>query len=246
MTVPHPHDADLNHSDEPAQRDPGTADSVARFARLLSHDLNNFTTVIRSYSELLLHALPEGTQRNDVAEIYHAADAMATYVQRVTRFTRVSSMRPAVHDVLPLVESALSEFAEARDHAAVVLEHTLSARVDVDALWCVDAIREVLQNAREASPTGPPTVSPITVNIVQRTVHDRPGVQIEVRDHGAGFTHDTVHRAEQPFVSTKRSVRGAGFGLTFVQAFLHGAHGTLHHSRAKDVTCVVLWLPTVA
>lgn len=225
-----------------AFNDHDAAAAVARFARFLSHDLNNFTTVIRSYSELLLHGMPEGPQRSDVAEIYRAADSMARYVERVTRFTRTGSMRPAVYSLLPLVQSAISEFAEARDHAAVSLGAAVDANVTVDAHWCEDALREIVRNAREAAPAS----SVVTVTVALEEHATRPGVRVTVHDTGPGFTHDTVLRADQPYVSTKRGVRGAGFGLTVVQAFARSADGQLHHVREENITRVSLWLPTTS
>ncbi|MFO0094965.1 MAG: hypothetical protein ACK54K_11750, partial [Gemmatimonadaceae bacterium] len=69
-------------------------DTLIRYARQLSHDLNNFTTVVRTYSELLLTELPAATSTHaDVAEIQRAAESMVQYLQRVTRFARASSMR---------------------------------------------------------------------------------------------------------------------------------------------------------
>src|SRR4051794_7973642 len=69
--------------------------ALALFARRMSHDMSNFVTVVRTYSELLLADLPpDGAVHSDVQEIHRAADAMIEYMQRIVRFARTTSTVP--------------------------------------------------------------------------------------------------------------------------------------------------------
>jgi signal transduction histidine kinase len=64
-------------------------EAVVRFARRVSHDINNFSTVVRTYSELLLSDIDSSDPMHaDIEEIHRAADATVVYVQRVTLFSR--------------------------------------------------------------------------------------------------------------------------------------------------------------
>ena len=100
--------APQHDSDRASERDASALHASARhaaldlYARKIAHDLNNFATVIRTYSELLLSELPaDGGTHADVSEIHRAADAMIAYVQRVARFARAGSMRVNPIDSMP-------------------------------------------------------------------------------------------------------------------------------------------------
>ncbi|MBC8086718.1 MAG: hypothetical protein H7Z40_05595, partial [Phycisphaerae bacterium] len=68
--------------------------ALSLFARRMSHDMSNFVTVVRTYSELLLADLPPaGTTHADVQEIHRAADAMIEYLHRIVKFARTSGSR---------------------------------------------------------------------------------------------------------------------------------------------------------
>src|SRR5437763_3131874 len=67
------------------------------FARRMSHDMSNYVTVVRTYSELLMADLPAtGSARSDATEIHRAADGMIEYMHRMVRFARTANARLAV------------------------------------------------------------------------------------------------------------------------------------------------------
>lgn len=217
----------------------GPSPTTAAFARKLAHDLNNFATVVRTYSELLLADLPAGATRDDVGEIHRAADAMVAYLQRVARFARTSSLRPTPRHITPIVRDVLSEFGDAPEQAAVRLEGDCASLVNVDPAWLRDVIRELLINAREAAPAS----SEITVIVREHeTANDQRWVIVEVRDYGMGFAESVASHAEEPYVTTKDGVRGAGFGLTLAAAFAEASGGRLMRTRDADQTRVAIWL----
>lgn len=238
----------------PAMHDVGRGPSpvLSTFARKLAHDLNNFATVVRTYSELLLADLPAGAARDDVGEIHHAADAMVAYLQRVARFARTSSLRPSPRHVLPVVRDVIDEFAAtagqgSAEHASgpqatVTLSGASEALVEVDPAWLRDVVRELVLNAREAAPAS----SVITVAVLEHeTANDQRWVIVEVRDYGMGFAPSVASNAEDPFVTTKEGIRGAGFGLTLAAAFAEASGGRLMRSRDAEMTRVALWLRAV-
>jgi signal transduction histidine kinase len=225
-------------ADGPAEhRGPPPATSV--FARKMAHDLNNFATVVRTYSELLLAELPAGSTRDDVNEIHRAADAMVVYLQRVTRFARANTQRPAPTAVLPLVSEVVSEFAEARDRAPVQLLGITEAIANVDPFWMRDVVRELVKNGRTAALAS----SVVTVEVREETDPAAARwVVVDVRDQGPGFAPDVDGSAEDPFVTSQAGVRGAGFGLTLAAVFAESSGGRLVRSHDDGVTSVALWL----
>jgi two-component system, sensor histidine kinase RegB len=79
------------------------------------------------------------------------------------------------------------------------------------------ALRSLMSNALQASSSA-----------VQVQVHQGPVENvIEVRDSGPGMTQETLHRAGEPFFTTKAPGAGTGLGLFLARAVLEQLHGRL-------------------
>ncbi len=203
-------------------------DALVRFARRVSHDINNFSTVVRTYSELLLSDIPDGDPtRADVEEIHRAADSMVRYLQRVTQFSRAGHMRR-------LPTSVDDGIADA--HAVLIAEHgdravhvTLGGgQIHADASWWRDVMIELLRNAHDAAPSGSP--------IVVRSVVQDGAVMVDVEDDGDGIPADLLATITQPFVTSKQGLRGAGIGLAVVAAFVDTLGGSLKFERTDGAS----------
>jgi two-component system cell cycle sensor histidine kinase/response regulator CckA len=229
----------------------GRVAALALFARRMSHDMSNFVTVVRTYSELLLADLPATSATHaDVLEIHRAADAMIEYMQRIAGFARSSSGRAAT----VVLDDVVGEVVREPSSQQRVREQLASkASVRIDASLLVDALRELLANAREASPAG------ATVHVTSwREVAAAPlvdgGMPIEAgtwavvqfADEGAGFSSDANRQSLDPFVTTKVGVRGAGFGLALARGVAWQAGGQLVLGPARGAKpggSIRLWLP---
>lgn len=208
--------------------------SLVRYARRISHDLNNYATVVRTYAELLLADLPaDSAARADVEEIQRAAESMVAYLQRVTRFARAGLMR---RTAVP-VDAIVAEAGHAlQDTAGRVVEVQVrsQAMAEVDPLWFRDVLMELLQNAHEAAPAETPVRVVTTANeqVVTITIHDAG------RAPGLADAEYFV-----PFATTKQGVRGAGQGLALAKAFALACHGDISLGRQGEETVVTLTLP---
>jgi signal transduction histidine kinase len=198
-------------------------EALVRFAKRVSHDLNNFSTVVRTYSELLLADLPDSDpMRHDVAEIHEAADATVRYLQRVTHFARVGTMRRMPTAVDDGMSNALAVLAV--EHSDRPVHVTLGGgRIHADAGWWRDVVIELLRNAHDAAPAGSA--------IVLRSAVQEALVIVEVEDEGLGIPADLRPTVTEPFVTSKHGVRGAGIGLAIVAAFVHTLGGSLQFDR---------------
>jgi signal transduction histidine kinase len=214
-----------------------SSEPLVRFARKLSHDLNNFSTVVRTYSELLLSDLPaDSATHADVAEIQRAAENMVQYLQRVTRFARAGTMRRVPVNIDDVAREAAAQFQSRTPARTLDLRVASGAIIQADALWWRDVLLELLQNAHEAAPAE----SPIVLAIVR--VNDE--VFASVIDRGPGFDASVISHAGEPLVSAKAGVRGAGMGLAIVSAFCGAVGGTLGQTHEDGQTTVSLRLPT--
>jgi len=214
-----------------------SSEPLVRFARKLSHDLNNFSTVVRTYSELLLSDLPTDSPTHaDVVEIQRAAENMVQYLQRVTRFARAGSMKRVPVNVDEVARDAAGQFQSRTPARPVDLRLSSEAVILADATWWRDVLLELLQNAHDAAPAE----SPIVLAIVR--ANDE--VVVSVIDRGPGFDASVVSHAGEPLVSAKAGVRGAGMGLAIVSAFCGAVGGTLGQTHEDGHTTVSLRLPT--
>lgn len=226
--------------------------AVGLFSRRVSHDLSNFLTVIRTYSELMMADVPlEHPNRGDLQEISDAAEATIAYIQRVSAAGRAGVSKPA-----PVVLDALVRDTVAGGLAATLepltVELACPKPVSASSSALSDALTELLRNAREASPEGGTIAlhtrdlslpSPRLVDAVAIPA-GHWGV-VEIRDQGAGLRTLDVAPLE-PFTTTKTGIRGSGMGLPIARAAAWGAGGQLTLGRESDVTVARLWLPVVA
>lgn len=209
--------------------------ALVRFARQISHDLNNYVTVVRTYSELLLSDVAtDAVVRADLEEIHRAADGMVHYLQRVTRFARAGTMRKVPLPVGDACEEAVESFRTAVPARAVQLLRDAEASIEADPQWFRDVVLELLRNAHEAAPTG----SAISVSVA--VADDQ--VIVAVRDEGDGIPDGQLALFE-PFTTSKHGVRGAGQGLAMAMAFALALDGSLLCARDGLATVVTLRLP---
>ncbi|MEP6764154.1 MAG: HAMP domain-containing sensor histidine kinase [Gemmatimonadaceae bacterium] len=221
------------------------------FARHVSHDMSNYITVVRTYSELLLADLPTtGSPHADVLEIHRAADAMVDYMQRIGRFARTSTARPGL---VQLDETLHNIIKESVAVTRIRINLNSAAAVRIDAVWLADALREVLKNATEASPENSvievrTCIETVAAPMIDSGVPIEVGMWalIEVTDSGVGIGLDMRSRALDPFVTTKTAERGAGFGLALARSAVWQAGGQLvidEPDSTRGGTQVRLWLP---
>jgi signal transduction histidine kinase len=198
-------------------------EALVRFAKRVSHDINNFSTVVRTYSELLLSDVAESdSMRGDIAEIHRAADATVRYLQRVTQFSRAGNMRrlpTVVDDGIADARAALAtELGDRAVHVALG-----GGQIHADASWWRDVVIELLRNAHDAAPAG-------SAIVVRSAVQDAM-VTVDVEDAGEGIPADLAATVTEPFVTSQKGVRGAGVGLTIVAAFVRTLGGSIHFDR---------------
>lgn len=210
--------------------------ALSLFARRVTHDLNNFATVIRTYSELLMVDAPPGTVYEDLGEIHRAADAMVAYLQQIGQFTRLDGRASRI-EVEAAVAATLAGLQQQEPGAPVFVDGSTRACVSGDVSRFSDTVRELVRNAREASPADRP--------VVVRLHEESVWVVVRVTDEGPGFAAEIDEIAEDPFVTTKQGVRGAGFGLTLASVFARRNGGRLVRERATDRTHVSVWLPVM-
>jgi CheY-like chemotaxis protein len=110
------------------------------------------------------------------------------------------------------------------------------------------AILNLAVNARDAMPDGgrltiSGVIEEIAANAVVGLVAGRY-IRLSVSDTGTGMNAETLHRATEPFFSTKGLGKGTGLGLSAVQGLaMQSGGGFMLASEIGRGTTAFLWLP---
>lgn len=247
-TAPTDHELALQQLAEAHRR----TEALSFFARRMAHDLSNFLTVIRTYSELLLSDLPnDHPNRADLDEIAQAADTTVAYMQRCSAFGRAATAKAAPVTLDALVHDVLQQ-ADAAGLGPFDVSATSGAQIMANASGLADAMNELLTNAREASPA--PSVISVNARIEELSetrvdsgvpVNAGTWAVVEIMDTGSGLSQAVAANAFDPFVTSKSGVRGAGLGLTLARATAWAAGGELTLGSHDGRTAARMYLPLV-
>lgn len=238
---------------EQAFRQAQKMEAIGQLTAGLAHDFNNLLQVVTGNLEVVEPRLRD----DDIAvqairNAQRAAEKGGKLTQQLLTFARKQRLDPKRINLNTLVV----EFSE-------MLVRTLGEKVDlrldlkpglpsctIDPVHMEMALLNVLINARDAMPRGGKvTVATATMHEKERTdAHHVPAgtyVILCVIDEGEGMAPQVVHRATEPFFTTKEP--GTGLGLAMVHGFVQQSHGRLEiESRVGKGTTVRMIFPVAA
>lgn len=219
---------------------------VEQYVHSLTHEMKSPLAAIRASSELLDEPLPPEQQRTFIANIRTQSQRLTDLVDRMLQLAgmeqRQQLERSVTVDLAALARDALHDAqskAQQRRVAMRLSEITGDCVVQGDAFLLRQAIDNLIDNALDFStPDG----------IIDVSLHrDGNGIELRVRDHGAGIPDFARERVFERFYSLPRpdGARGSGLGLNFVQqiAQLHGGECRVDNHPNGGVQAV-LRLPT--
>ncbi len=152
------------------------------------------------------------------------------------RFARVS-VRDLVDDCLTDEDrpaTARSPVDVAVDDATAATTTALPRRAFAQAL------RGLVDNARQASPAG----QPVSLRVAAATDGGARRLVFEVADRGAGISPATLARVGEPFFTTKPAGQGMGLGIFLARAIVERLGGELSiRSTPGTGTTATVWLP---
>jgi len=199
--------------------------ALARLAAGVAHELRNPLAVILARAQLLSLALRSG-RSPDPEKLQRALETIEEQALRASKVIDSLSMfarpRAPETEVVDLREALDAALALAR--ARVEDTHGVSVDVDVgpatatvvaDREQIVTALTQLIVNAFEAMAEG-------GGRLTIATRRDADGVEVSVRDTGAGVKERDAPRIFEPFFSTKPAA--AGLGLSVAQTIAEG-HG---------------------
>jgi PAS domain S-box-containing protein len=245
-------------SSEERLRQSQKMEAIGQLAGGIAHDFNNLLTAILGYTDILLASSTgdNGTLRDDLEEIRHAAERAGTLTRQILAFSRRQPLRPQVvslNEVLTGMEALLQRSLGEDIELEWRLEPDLGP-VEVDRHHFEQVFLNLAVNARDAMPVGG-RLGFVTANLeiddafISTHPEFTPGryVTVSVTDTGVGMDETTLAHAFEPFFTTKEAGKGTGLGLSTVYGIVRqsGGHITLESSLGEGSTFTV-YLPRVS
>lgn len=232
-------------------------DAIGRLAGGVAHDFNNLLTIITSYSELALDAIPENSPLEaKIHEILLAARRAAELTRQLLAFSRKQPQALRVVEINPVVASISKMLPRliGEDISFTFIPGQNIGRVRVDPIQIEQVLMNLAANARDAMPGGGHLrVETSDVRLDEHYIQSKPAAippghyaLITVSDDGAGIPREDLPHIFEPFYTTKPSGQGTGLGLATVYGIVKQNHGYIWvYSEPASGTVFKVYLPCV-
>ena len=215
--------------------------ALGRVATSLAHEVKNPAAAIRMHADLMTeHATTDTSQSIEL--IKEEVDQISDLVNQ---WLYVAKARPAkfeTHDLNKLTEAIADRFEAQAEFAGVEIDRNFQAapiRVEVDSRRIEQLIRNLIQNAIEAMPSG-------GVVSLKTETDDAGFAVLTVCDTGPGFSNEALKRFGEPFFTEKEGGMGIGLTLSKEVAEAHGGSVVAANQRHSPGALVTLTLPLSA
>lgn len=217
---------------------------MANLARGVAHDINNafgaaLPLVQQARAEVESGDFSAEVLAADLAQVEASLQVCRRIFAGMLSFAKGAARGGGSADVNRAIESAVGILGRTMEHQDVTLDLELTD--DLPAVRAAQGDLEQLTlnlatNALEAMPRGG------VLRIASSLADD--GVQLVVRDTGAGIAPELLARIEEPFFTTKRA--GNGLGLSICRSIVWAIGGKLHfESPSGEGTRVRVALPAI-
>jgi light-regulated signal transduction histidine kinase (bacteriophytochrome)/CheY-like chemotaxis protein len=211
--------------------------AMGRVAGGVAHDLNNLLGVISLNLDIARQPLSAAENESSLQAAMQAVESGSAVTSALLSFARKQQMHPADIDTTIL----LPEFIAMVDTLlgrGIALKLDANAEVGqcrADPAQLRTALLNLVVNARDSmqgregiitlSTRNRRTATPI--NGFGHTLPSGDYVAFSVIDHGHGMAEDVLHKATEPFFTTKSDGEGTGLGLPMVFGFAVQSGGSL-------------------
>jgi PAS domain S-box-containing protein len=232
-------------------------DAIGRLAGGVAHDFNNLLTIITSYSELALDAVPESSPLEaKIHEILLAARRAAELTRQLLAFSRKQRQALRVMELNQVVSSIAKMLPRliGEDIVFTFVPGDHIGRVRVDPVQIEQILMNLAANARDAMPQGGHlNIETSHVRLDDDYILGKPAVMspgdyalITVSDDGTGIAREHLPHIFEPFYTTKPLGQGTGLGLATVYGIVKQNKGFIWaYSEPGSGTVFKVYLPCV-
>jgi two-component system, NtrC family, sensor kinase len=218
--------------------------SIGLLAAGVAHEVNTPLTGVSSYTQMLLHMLPENDPKHALLEkVRRQADRATDIVNNLLNFSRTGNaaefttldIHRVLDDTLQLLEPQLR-----RGQIEIVRKYDEELpRVLGNSVKLQQVFTNLILNARDSIANGHGRILLATHN------GDEDSLTVEVTDNGVGINPDDVAKIYDPFFTTKGVGRGTGLGLAVTYGIVqeHSGHISVNSTPGLGTTFRIT-LPT--
>lgn len=231
-------------------------EAVGRLAGGVAHDFNNLLTVIKGYSDLILHKIKSTDPfYKDIEQIHKAGEKATSLVGQLLAFSRRQVIQPKVlnlNDIVTNIDKMLRRVIGEDIVFSTELSPNLG-NIKIDPGQLEQVILNIAVNARDALPGGGEiTIETANVELDKfytqqhRVVLPGPYVMLAISDSGVGMDKKTQSHLFEPFFTTKEQGKGTGLGLSTVYGIVKQNRGYIWvYSEKGKGTTFKIYLPRV-
>ncbi len=213
---------------------------VGRLAGGIAHDFNNMLYVILGHTEMALLDEPlDQSLKENLQEIYNAAERSAELTRQLLAFARKQPLIPKVLDLNLVIEGTLSMLRRLIGEDITLEWHPDPelALVNMDASHIDQILTNLCVNARDAiSEKGRIVIETKNVRfdesfpVDQAEIYFGDYVMLSVSDNGCGIAKNDAGYIFEPFFTTKEFGQGVGLGLSTVYGIVKQNEGFIKFS----------------
>jgi signal transduction histidine kinase len=219
----------------------------------IAHDFNNLLMAIQGSLELLRERIPaDPFLHRFITNALSGVERGSGLTRRMLAFARRQDLKAERLDVRLLIDG-MTELMQRSLGTTIIIETDIAdglAAVEADANQLESALLNLAVNARDAMDgAGCLSIHARNATLSARQGALLPGayVVLSITDSGMGMDDATLHRATEPFFTTKGVGKGTGLGLSMVHGLAEQLGGALQISSRIGVgTTAAIWLPAAA
>jgi PAS domain S-box-containing protein len=209
--------------------------AVGTLAAGVAHEINNPLSFVVANVDLAIEEIraivggsPAGRMKDleeMLLEARQGSDRVTKIVRSLKTFSRIQTDRPAVIDLLPVIDVSINMVQnEIRHRARLVKDYGKVPLVEADDTRLGQVFINLLVNAAHAFPVGNSDANEVRI----ATSTDSSGrAVVEVRDTGSGIPPALLGRIFDPFFTTKPIGVGTGLGLAISHNIVTGMGGEI-------------------
>ena len=211
--------------------------AIGQLAAGVAHELRNPLATIRLRAQMAQRKTQEDETSHAASVILAEVDRLDLIIQRLLDFSRPIRLNAVTVDLSALAEAAVQRWTS--HHSEVVIRYTGGKRICAvaDSTRVEQVLDNLLDNAVQQLKESN-TPSPFIDVKCQR---DGEEIGLEVSDNGGGFTSEALHKATEPFFTTR--AKGTGLGLAITQEIVHAFGWTLLLSNHADGARIRIEVP---
>ena len=208
--------------------------SLGKMAAVVAHEVNNPLSGILTYAKLLRKWVSTGQTSNEKREeamqclelIAAESRRCGDLIKNLLTLSRTAPMNVQNTDVHTVIDRSLLLVRHQLELGGVEIQRQFAENLPLlacDPAQIEQVLLVLIMNAKDAMPKGG------TLWIETRLSLNQAGIQIRVRDDGAGIAPDILPHIFEPFLTTKETGRGVGLGLAISRGIVE------RHSGRVDV-----------